>query len=120
MKKKLYHQFACSCLMLPEHRARLEQRRRKSASEAERCRPILDEQQQEQFQRLAEQSMHSGLRLKAIYTGCGGRRTFTGVIVGLQEAAGKIRFQPEDGGPAITLAVAGIVHLEAASPPGFS
>jgi hypothetical protein len=36
LKKKLYHQFACSSLMLPEHRARLARHRQKSAREA--CR----------------------------------------------------------------------------------
>ncbi len=116
MKKKLYHQFACSCLMLPEHRTRLERRRRKRASGAARRRPSFDEQQQEQFQRLAEQSMRSGLLLKAEYIDSSSRHTLTGVIAGLQSAPGKIRFQQAGDGGIITLDAAGIVQLGAAPP----
>lgn len=120
MKKKLYHQFACSCLMLPEHRARLARHRREKTGDTCGGEPgCTDEQQLEQFQRLLEQSLHEGLRLKVIYIDSAGRHILTGVFIGLAGGPGRIRFQPSGGGRSITLAASGIVHLEAAPPPGF-
>ena len=113
MKKKLYHQFVCSSLMLPEHRARLARHRQKSAREA--CRGKFapaDEQQLEQFQRLMEQSMHSGLPLKVIVVDNGSCRTFTGVILERQPDPARLRLH--SGDRVITVPVAAIVHLEAA------
>lgn len=111
MKKKLYHQFVCSSLMLPEHRARLA-RHRISTQGTEHRRPVFDEQQQEQFQRLVEQSMHSGLPLKVTFVDNGGCRTLTGVIPERQPDPGRLRLQ--SGDRVVTVPVAAIVQLEAA------
>ncbi|NLA26991.1 MAG: YolD-like family protein [Firmicutes bacterium] len=116
MKKKLYHQFACSCMMLPEHRARLARRRRENTA-GEICREralFADEQQLEQFQHILEQSMHSGLPVRITFIEKGECRTFTGSVLAQQSHRGSLRLRSEDG--AHTVSVAAIVHLEAAPP----
>ena len=58
MRKKFFHQFAGSSLMLPEHRARLARHCQKKAREEKRKLPgPPDEQHLEQFQRLVERCM---------------------------------------------------------------
>jgi hypothetical protein len=114
-KKKLYHQFACSSLILPEHRARLARHHQKKAREACRGETSLtaaDEQQQEQFQRLAEQSLARQLPLKVTVREGGSCRTITGVIIEQQSLSGKIRLQ--SGERVITIAVTTIIYLEPA------
>ncbi|HOA36227.1 MAG TPA: YolD-like family protein [Bacillota bacterium] len=113
MKKKLYHQFACSSLMLPEHRARLARHRQKKAWEAKQNLPgPPDEQQLEQFQRLVEQSMNSGLPLKISCVENGNICRFTGVVQKQQPDPGRLRLQAE--GRVLAIPVSAIVRLEAA------
>lgn len=115
-KRKLCHQFACSSLMLPEHRALLAQHRQKNARatcQDEQVPPApADEQQLEQFQRLTEQSLSGQLPLKVTIREEGRYRSLTGVIVELQPGCGKILLQ--SGDRVITVPVARIVYLEAA------
>lgn len=113
MKKKLYHQFACSSLMLPEHRARLARHRQKKARE-EKQKQLAppDEQQLEQFQYLAELSLSRQLPLKITFLEDGDYRAFTGVIIEQQSFSGKIRLQ--SGERVVSVAIAGIIHLEVA------
>lgn len=113
MKKKLYHQFACSSLMLPEHRARLARHRREEALEEwQRRHGPPDEQQLEQFQRLLEQSMHEGLPLKITCLEKGRRHSFTGVVQKRQPHPNRLRIQAE--GRVLAIPVSTIVRLEAA------
>lgn len=112
MTKKLYHQFICSSLMLPEHRARLAQHRQNCAREICRERPAFtDEQQLEQFQRLLDESLHSGTALTVTFMESGRRRTFTGVVCGRQPEPDRLRFRLE--GRMLAVPVAAIVYLEA-------
>lgn len=111
--KKIYHQFACSCLMLPEHRARLAQRSRENAGgvccERAAC---ADEQQLEQFQRLLEQSMHSGLPVKVTFVENGDYRTFVGSVPKQLPDRGKLHLR--SGEQVRTIPIAAIARLESA------
>lgn len=113
MKKKLYHQFACSSLMLPEHRARLDRHRREMVREAsgEPLAPA-DEQQLEQYQRLAERSVRAGLPVRVTFVEGGSGRTFTGVIRERQPDPGRLRLQ--SGGRSLDIPITAIIRLEAA------
>ncbi len=111
MRKKLYHQFACSSLMLPEHRARLARHHQDKVWES--SLPPADEQQLEQFQRLIEQSMHSGRALRITFRESGRYRAFTGVALEQQPESERLRFRR--GEQVLTIPTAAIVHLEIAS-----
>lgn len=113
MRKKLYHQFACSSLILPEHRARLTRHHQDKVRESCRRFAPADGQQLEQFQRLLEQSMRSGRALKITYLESGSYHTFTGVALERQPEAGRLRFRR--GEQVLTIPTAAIVHLETAS-----
>ncbi|HPU01077.1 MAG: YolD-like family protein [Firmicutes bacterium] len=113
MKKKLYHQFACSSLMLPEHRAALARHRREEAwKEWQRRHAPPDEQQLEQFQRLVEQSMQAGLPLKITCLEKGRERCFTGVAHRRQPHPDKLQVQVQEG--TVTIPLGAIINLEAA------
>lgn len=107
MKKKLYHQFACSSLMLPEHRAGLARHRRNRAAEE---RPAIDEQQLEQLQRLVKRSIAAGLPVTVTFFEKGARRACTGVIPGRQPDPGRLRIQTERG--VLAIPVTAIVQVE--------
>lgn len=117
MRKKIFHQFACSSLILPEHRARLARHHQDRVRERRRRRfAPADEQQLEQFQHLVEQSMHSGRPLQVTFVdSVSGRfHTFTGVAPEQQPEPGRLRF--DRGGQMLTVPVTAIVRLEAAFP----
>lgn len=95
-KKKLYHQFACSSLMLPEHRRRLSRHREQARREEERRLPCLDEQRQEEFQRALECALRGGLVLKVTLLDETGRHTLAGTPL-KPAAAGFLRLQTAAG-----------------------
>lgn len=112
MTKKLYHQFVCSSLMLPEHRHRLAEHREKGARDLRLEETAPDEQQLEQFQRLVKQSMPARLPLRVTFIDNRDRRTFTGVIQVRQPEPDRLRFQSRDR--VCSIPIASIVHLEPA------
>lgn len=95
-KKKLYHQFACSSMMLPEHRGRLERRRRQARREEEYRRPQFDEQQWDQFQYLLERSLSEGLPLQVTVLNEQGYRTLVGIAC-RRSPPGELRLQTDNG-----------------------
>ncbi len=112
MRKKLYHQFACSSLMLPEHRARLARHHQEKVRERCRCFAPADEQQLEQFQHLAEQSMRSDRLLQLTFREGDSCRTVIGVVPEQQPEPGQLRFR--QGEQMLTIPIATIIHLETA------
>lgn len=99
--------------MLPEHRARLAQRRRES--DAGVCREraaCADEQQLEQFQRLLEQSMHSDLPVKVTFVENGDCRTFVGSV--LKQLPDRSGLRLRSGEQVQTIPIAAITRLETA------
>lgn len=67
MSFKLYNQFACSSMMLPEHREALA--RHKKETEIMHNPPCIDEQQFALWERLVQQSYRNGeqITVKAFY-----------------------------------------------------
>ncbi|HHW74960.1 MAG TPA: YolD-like family protein [Firmicutes bacterium] len=113
MKKKLYHQFACSSLMLPEHRTALARHRRNKAAEGLRSYfADADEQQLEQLQRFLERSGEAGLTVEVTFTDGPVRRTLTALLRRRQPDPDRLRFQQGDREIAIPLE--GIVNLRVA------
>ena len=54
MSSKMYHQFACSSMLLPEHRELLNRLQRESRRQEEIRLPDFDQQQQEEWQQLLD------------------------------------------------------------------
>lgn len=77
MSSKVYHQFACSSMLLPEHRELLNRLQRESRRQEEIRLPDFDQQQQEEWQQLLERSWRENRPLRVTYlngTGCITRR----------------------------------------------
>ncbi|NLY38684.1 MAG: YolD-like family protein [Firmicutes bacterium] len=112
MSKKLYHQFACSSLILPEHRAQLQHARDQKRRQEELRRPLLDEQEAEQFQYALEQSQHCGLALRVTLLSGDGYRTVTGIACRTDPVSGKIFLHTASGIRAVSTAEIIAVTLE--------
>lgn len=94
MSKKLRHQFACSSMMLPEHRGSLNRRRKEMERREQHRRPLLDEQEQELFQQTLQRSLQESapLTLTVLNENSGCRR-LTGVVVKLEPWSGCLRLR---------------------------
>lgn len=96
MSKKLYHQFECSSMMLPEHRRDLDRHRERVRLKEER-RPLLDEQQWELFQKTLETAVRKGLPLRVTMPGPNGRQFITGTAVVGEAPPGMLRLRTARG-----------------------
>ncbi len=96
MSKKMNQQFACSSMMLPEHRGRLNRERKETRWQEEHRRALLDEQEQERFQRALEQSLQQGIPLKLTVLNNSGYHHLWGRVVKLEPWAGRIRLLTSD------------------------
>ncbi len=92
MSKKLTQQFACSKMMLPEHRGSLQEKTTRSRRSEENSRPELDEQERERLQRIFEQALAGRKALKVTVLTGKGRDTFIGIPLRSDSASGKIAF----------------------------
>ena len=97
MSKKLYHQFACSQMILPEHRAQLHRTRVQNRRREELRRPLLDEQEQEQFQYALEQSQHYGATLRVTIFSGDAYHTLTGTVRRTDAVSGQILLDTASG-----------------------
>lgn len=80
MSFKLYNQFFCSSLMLPEHRKALA--KHKKEAEEKHNPPCIDDQQFELWERLAQQSRQNGKQI-IIKIFCGNKtHQISGVVKG--------------------------------------
>ncbi|MDW7740117.1 MAG: YolD-like family protein [Bacillota bacterium] len=80
MSKKMSQQFACSKMMLPEHRDNLLQHRR-TEERTERCRqPAVDEQALAEQQQIFEEALHSRRSLRITIVTEEGCLTYTGLV----------------------------------------
>jgi hypothetical protein len=93
MSKKMRHQFACSSMMLPEHRGSLDRRRREAEWIEQHRRPLFDEQEQELFQQALQRSLRHGTPLLLTVLDNRGRRRLTGIVVKLEPWAGRLRLR---------------------------
>ena len=110
MRKKLYHQFACSSLMLPEHRAGLIRRHRQKSAEK---RPEWDEQRLEELERLVKRSIAAALPVRITFFEEGAHRVLSGVIPGDQPHRSRLCIQTESGVQMIPLQA--IIQVETSS-----
>ncbi len=97
MSKKYTNQFLCSRMMLPEHRAKLARHRREAERAEQHRRPLLDQQQWEEFQAVLERSYFEGVRVKVTTLEEDGRCTVTGVVRRLLPALGAMELAGAKG-----------------------
>lgn len=63
MSKKMYKQFSCNCMMLHEHRTGLSLQLKKMQRGEGGETSSIDEQHLEEFERLVDESMKSGMQV---------------------------------------------------------
>ncbi len=110
MSKKLRHQFACSSMMLPEHRGSLNRRRKELERREQHHRPLLDEQEQELFQQALQHSLQHGTPLTLTVLQSSGYRRLTGIVCKLEPWAGSLRLCT--AAAAETVLIAEVVAVE--------
>ncbi len=113
MSKKLNQQFACSKMMLPEHRSSLQEHNDQLRRDEENSRPVLDEQQWERLQQIFEWALAERRALKVTVFNRAGREIFTGIPLSGDPTAGRITFSSGSDRPHPVNA-ADIAHLEPA------
>jgi len=115
MSKKINQQFACSKMMLPEHRGSLQEQSAAVKRADESSRPELDQQERERLQQIFEQALHVRRALRVTVFTETGREIFTGIPLRVDPAGGKIIFSSGSTGVR-AIRTADIVHLELADP----
>lgn len=110
MSKKMRHQFACSKMMLPEHRGSLERHREEVEQNEKYSRPILEEQEQERFQRALQQAIENGAPLSLSVLNKNGFRRLTGIVIKLEPWAGRLRLHT--GASVETVFIAEVTGVE--------
>jgi hypothetical protein len=94
--KKLYNQFACSRMMLPEHHEQLKEHHQKLQRKNSDL-PALDEQQYELFERTLIQSLNFGLEIQVTFMADGQFLTLGGVVKNINPVSGQITLLIKDG-----------------------
>ena len=95
MSKKKNHQFACSSMMLPEHRYKLCQHLRLKETREKYRLPDLSEEQQEEFQFILTQSLEKKLAIEVSIRTQGETRVIQGTVEKVVES-GKIEFRTKE------------------------
>ncbi len=115
MSKKINQQFACSKMMLPEHRGSLQEQSTEKKRADESSRPELDEQERERLQQIFEQAFTGRRVLRVtVFTGTG-REVFTGIPLRVDPAGSNIIFSSGTV-RGRRVRAADILHLEPADP----
>ncbi|HHX86751.1 MAG TPA: YolD-like family protein [Firmicutes bacterium] len=113
MSKKMANQFACSQLILPEHRDQLHGHRQARRKEEERRLPCLDQQQWEEFEVLVKQSLGQGLTIRVTsVTKYHGRHSVTGQVIKVNPVIKRITLATPGGVQQVALLE--IIGIEAA------
>ncbi|OPL10170.1 MAG: hypothetical protein AVO34_04265 [Firmicutes bacterium ML8_F2] len=90
MSKKIEQQFSSSKMMLPEHRCSLQKHADELRRSEERRHPVIDEQLQEEYQRLLNKALFHHQRLKLIILNADGRHYIIGVPLQMDPTTGII------------------------------
>ncbi|MFO8192346.1 MAG: YolD-like family protein [Bacillota bacterium] len=90
MSKKIEQQFNSSKMMLPEHRCSLQKHSGELQHSEEQRRPVIDEQLQEEYQRLLNKALSHHRRIKLIILKSDGRHYITGVPLRMDSTTGII------------------------------
>ncbi len=111
MSKKITRQFLCSKMMLPEHCSGLKEYAARKQWEENCRRPNLDEQLQEELQQAFEQALAKKQILKITILNDSGYRTYSGIPLRSDCAAGLIYLHTDKGRPQAVKA-ADVVQIE--------
>ncbi len=112
MSKKVANQFACSRLILPEHRDQLRGHRQARRKEEEHRLPCLDQQQWEEFEALVKQSLEQGLTIMVTAVSKQGRYSATGQVIKVDPVIRRITLATRGGVQQVALPE--IIGVEAA------
>ena len=88
MSKKIIRQFACSKMMLPEHRDSLQSLKIGARREEIYRRPFFDDQRQEELQQLLDRAILKQQALRFTILSAGGTETFTATPLRIEPSAG--------------------------------
>ncbi len=91
MRSKMYNQFICSSLMLPEHREALTEYHLEERQQEEQYMPEVDEQELEVWEYLIGESLSEKKKLNVTYLNRNERKTLTGVAVEAANSALRIK-----------------------------
>ena len=81
MPQKMFNQFLCSSLMLPEHREALQRRAAQLRQQEKMCRPCIDAQQHELWERLISEALRQKSELSVSFLDAReGIRVFKGML----------------------------------------
>ncbi len=114
MSKKFNQQFACSKMMLPEHRSSLQEQSVKTQCNETHRRPLFDEQRQEELQQILDQAIIKRQTLQCTILHSSGYQVYSGVPRRIDQTAGKIIFAT-GGLRTQAITAAEVVHLEVKS-----
>ncbi|MBZ4686861.1 MAG: hypothetical protein PWQ96_524 [Clostridia bacterium] len=95
--KKIYDQFTCSRMMLPEHKERLKNYRKKLQQKEKYRMPLFDEQQWEEFQFILEHSLHYDAKIQLTILQEESYLEVQGVVKGLDTVKREITIATESG-----------------------
>ena len=96
MSKKFNQQFACSKMMLPEHRGSLQEQSVKTQWNETHRRPLFDEQRQEELQQILDQAIVKRQTLQCTILNSSGYQVYSGVPLRIDQTAGKIILDTSD------------------------
>lgn len=94
--KKIYQQFRCSQIMLPEHRQELKKHREAFRKKNSR-RLSMDEQEREHWDQLLQSSLETGTRLQITYLAPAGLQEATGIVKKVSRFPGCIHLHTPGG-----------------------
>ena len=95
MSKRMTNQFACSSMMLPEHRDELEKMSREKGQKP--SGPVWDEQVLELWEGLLQQSYARGLKVRIMLEGRDGLQEVEGVVCELDPNRHRIKVNTDTG-----------------------
>ncbi len=96
MSRKFSEQFICSRMMLPEHREGLNRQSREMLKKENYPKPLLDEQQWEEFQRVLEKALKQHLVVQIIRVKDDIHQTIVGTLKKADSLTGLIFVQTEE------------------------
>ena len=110
MPAKMFNQFICSSLMLPEHREALNRHNRVIREQGKKQHPCIDEQERELWDHLISESLRKGRKLAVTYLEKNAPRVLRGVICSFEPLGRK--FVMDAGGMRYPIPLSSIIAIE--------
>jgi len=95
--KKMYQQFKCSQIMLPEHRRELEKHAALKQHEKQESSSTADEQEKEQWDRLLQASLKTGQKIELTILSRNRCREISGSVEKIYSSSGYLLFKTAGG-----------------------